>query len=109
MATAPSLSVNAPAWTRGGDARLTGSKAPISPSSSSRMTAESCVNVLFDEDPEDRREVMAAAGVEELIERLPDALFGISSTKVSAPICLKAATRSATVAPLAAEAPIFIA
>ena len=61
MATAPSLSVNAPAWTRGGDARLTGSKAPISPSSSSRMTAESCVNVLFDEDPEDRREVMAAA------------------------------------------------
>ena len=76
MATAPSLSVNAPAWTRGGDARLTGSKAPISPSSSSRMTAESCVNVLFDEDPEDRREVMAAAGVEELIERLPDALFG---------------------------------
>ena len=61
MATAPSLSVNAPAWTRGGDARLTGSKAPISPSSSSRMTAESCVNVLFDEYPEDRREVMAAA------------------------------------------------
>lgn len=81
MATAPSLGVNATTWIRGADARVTGSasphKAPISPSSSSsRMTAESCVNVLFDDDAEDRREVMAAAGVEELIDRLPDALFG---------------------------------
>ena len=81
MATAPSLGVNATTWIRGADARVTGSasphKVPISPSSSSsRMTAESCVNVLFDDDAEDRREVMAAAGVEELIDRLPDALFG---------------------------------